>query len=167
MEEIENKVAKSGLLTIDLEALKPDWKIMGFDMSDVLYEGLVLREKDFRSFVKSMDVEQYRGAQVYINCSTDAIVPTWAYMLIGTTLSGVAIHSISGTESQLKAKLWESFVETLDLSQYEGQRVIVKGCGDENIPISAYINLSDRLTKVVKSLMFGEPCSTVPLFKQK
>ena len=89
MEEIENKVAKSGLLTIDLEALKPDWKIMGFDMSDVLYEGLVLREKDFRSFVKSMDVEQYRGAQVYINCSTDAIVPTWAYMLIGTTLSGV------------------------------------------------------------------------------
>ena len=167
MEEIENKVTNSGLITLDLEALKPEWNIKVFDMSDVLFQGLVLREKEFRSFVKTLNVEEYNGAHVYIDCSTDAIVPTWAYMLLGTTLSGVAIQSISGTESQLKAKLWESFVESMDLSQYEGQRVIVKGCGDENIPISAYVILSDRLTHVVKSLMFGEPCSTVPLFKQK
>lgn len=167
MEEIENKVAKSGLVTLDLEEQKPDWQITGIDITSALFEGLVLREKDFREFVTSHNWESYRGKFIHIYCSADAIVPKWAYMLIATKLSGVASKCIFGTETELKLELWREFIRQLEIEEFRDQRVIVKGCSDEAISESIYVELSMLLTPVVKSLMFGEPCSTVPLFKRK
>ncbi|MEZ4720381.1 MAG: DUF2480 family protein [Flavobacteriales bacterium] len=167
MEEIENKVAKSGLITLDLEEQRPDWQIVGIDIAVALFEGLVLREKDFREFVAHHNWEAYRDKAVHIYCSADAIVPTWAYMLMATQLADVAVKTIFGSESELKLELWRDFICSIDLSEYQDQRVIVKGCSDEAISESIYVELSMLLTPVVKSLMFGEPCSTVPLFKRK
>lgn len=166
-EIIENKVAKSGLITLDLEEIKPKWSIVGFDMSTALFEGLMLREKDFRAFVKEHDWEAYQGKHLYIHCSTDAIVPTWAYMLIATRVSGIAASCVFGSEADMKTALWRQFIQSLNLETYQDERVIVKGCSDEEIDETIYLELTSRLTPVVKSLMFGEPCSTVPLYKRK
>ncbi len=164
---IENKVAKSGLITLDLEELRPAWNVMGLDLVDSLWEGMALKEKDFRLFVQEHDWSQYNDAAVYIHCSTDAIIPTWAYMLIGTHLQNVSSYSIVGEKKELEQMLWLEWVRKLDLAKYEDQRVILKGCSDEAIPESVYLALTSKLTSVVKSLMFGEPCSTVPVFKKK
>ncbi|MEQ9188452.1 MAG: DUF2480 family protein [Cryomorphaceae bacterium] len=166
-EAIENKVAKSGLITLDLEEVKPDWNIMDFDLAQTLWEGLALKEKDFRAFVDSYDWESFRGAFVHVHCSGDAIIPTWAYMLVGSHLRSICNYSIVGTRTELEQLLWLQWVKDLDLSSFTDQRVVLKGCSDEAIPESVYLALASRLTSVVKSLMFGEPCSTVPVFKKK
>lgn len=164
---IENKVAKSGLITLDLEELMPRWEIVGFDMADVLWQGLALKEKDFRAFVKDHDWSAYNGKQVYIHNSADAIIPTWAYMLLGAALDAHADLVVVGPERDLNAALWARFVTAFQASQYADQRVILKGCGSVDIPESVYLQLSQKLVKQVKALMFGEPCSTVPVFKKK
>jgi len=164
--EIVNKVAQSGLITLDLEEMKPSWEIAGFDMAAVLYEGLVLREKDFRAFVQGHDWGAYRGKYVHVHCSTDAIVPTWAYMLLSVTLAPIAALCIFGTRETLETMLWRQAVGELDLELYKDKRVIVKGCSNEHISETIYMELAARLQPVVRSLMFGEPCSTVPLFKK-
>ena len=164
---IENKVAKSGLITIDLEELKPAWKIHGFDIEQCLWQGLALKEKDFREFVKTHDWSVFDKSEVYIFCSVDAIVPTWAYMLIATALQPFANRIMFGKEDDLKLTLWRDWVSLLNVTDYADTRVIIKGCSNEKIDESIYVELTTKLTPVVKALMFGEPCSTVPLYKKK
>ncbi|MDA7744760.1 DUF2480 family protein [bacterium] len=167
MEAIENKVAKSGLITLNLEDLKPDWSIVGLDISTQLVEGLMLREKDFRAFISDHDWTAYKGKHVFVHCSTEAIVPTWAYMLISSALSEISASCRFGSKAELQKLLWLDVVECLDYSSYQDERVIVKGCSNEVIDESVYMLLATKLTPIVKSLMFGEPCSTVPIYKKK
>ena len=166
-EAIENKIAKSGLITLDLEELKPQWEIVGFDMAEVLWEGIALKEKDYRVFIDSNDWSRFDGKSVYIYCSEDAIIPTWAYMLLAKALDRHANMAIVGSKTQLEAELWRTVIRSLDLSMYDDQRVILKGCSNEAIPESIYLELTSALLPRVKSLMFGEPCSTVPVYKKK
>ena len=166
MDAIENKVAKSGLITLDLEELKPNWDIIGFDMKNVLWQGLALKEKDFREFVATNDWSTFRSKQVFIHSSVDAIIPTWAYMLLSAALTNNCETVIVGQKEDLELVLWRALINTLNAEDYVDQRVIVKGCSDEAIPETIYFELSSKLIPVVKSLMFGEPCSTVPIFKK-
>lgn len=163
---IENKIQKSGLLTLDLEEVKPKWQIEGFDLASVLWEGLVLKEKDFRSFLKENNWNEYDGKSVYIHCSSEAIIPTWAYMLLTDSLRDHATHIYVGERSGLMHQLWLQFVGEIEVDKYQDQRVVIKGCSDEAIPNDIYAQLSSKLLPVVKSLMFGEPCATVPVFKR-
>ncbi len=167
MDTIENKVAKSGLITLNLEDLKPDWSIVGLDISTQLVEGLMLREKDFRAFISDHDWTEYKGKHVFVHCSTEAIVPTWAYMLISSALSELSASCRFDSKAELQKLLWLDLVECLDYSSYQDERVIVKGCSNEVIDESVYMLLATKLTPIVKRLMFGEPCSTVPIYKKK
>lgn len=167
MDTIKNKVAQSGLITLDLEELQPNWEITGFDMSDVLFEGLVLREKDYREFIKTNDWSQFEGKHVFVTCSSDAIVPTWAYMLLSVALTNRAISVHFGTRQDLEKTLWLDLISKMNFDRFIGQRVIVKGCSSIQIDETIYMELTKHLKPLVKSLMFGEPCSTVPLYKQK
>jgi Protein of unknown function (DUF2480) len=166
MEEIINKVANSGLITINLEEIYPAGNRMSIDVKDQLWQGLALREKDFREFVKSHDWEQYRNSYVSVFCSADAIVPTWAYMLVASKLSGVAKRVVFGTPQELEMVVFQELVDKLDLESLRDGRIIVKGCSDLPVPISAYVALVERIQPVARSIMFGEPCSTVPVFKR-
>ena len=163
---IENNIQKSGLATLDLEEIKPSWEVTGFDLAPVLWEGLVLKEKDFRDFLKDNDWSVYNGNHVYIFCSTEAIIPTWAYMLLTDALRHHASLIHIGEEAGLIHQLWLDFISKFDVADYKDKRVVVKGCGDEAIPNDVYAQLSSKLLPVVKSLMFGEPCATVPVFKR-
>lgn len=163
---IENKVAKSGLITLDLNELKPTWLIGEFDMATCLEEGLILREKAFRAFVKSNDWSAFAGEHVCVFCSTDAIVPTWAYMLIADALEPHVKSVMFAERAKLEESLWMSWANELDLASYQDRRVVIKGCSDEAIPVSVYMVLTQRLKSVALSVMFGEPCSTVPIFKR-
>jgi S-adenosylmethionine/arginine decarboxylase-like enzyme len=167
MGEIVNKVAQSGIITIDPETLISREKIAGIDIADRLWQGLVLREKDFREWISSHDWGSYKDQHVAVFCSTDAIIPHWAYMLIASSLSGIAAEVVQTTPSQLKENLLLQSVQNIDTSTYENARVVIKGCGDEAVPASAYVALVQKLQPVVKSIMFGEPCSTVPVYKRK
>ncbi len=165
--EIVNKVAQSGIQTIDLEALIPEKPESSIDIKDQLFQGLVLKEKDFRTFVKEHNWEQYKGHRVAVYCSTDAIVPTWAYMLVAKELSSIDVELFFCQPENLAAMLAERTLSGFDATQYKDQRVVIKGCGDREISNHAYVYLSSKLIPEVKSLMFGEPCSTVPIFKKK
>jgi hypothetical protein len=167
MEEIVNKVANSGLLQIDLETLYPSGERVVFDLKDLLYEGLLLREKDFRAFLKTHEWSNYVGKHIAITCSTNAIVPTWAYMLLSIHLTPYAQTIVFGNLHTLEEALFSKALQQLDLSTYQDAKVVVKGCSKQEVPLSAYIELSKILRPVVSSLMFGEPCSTVPLYKRK
>lgn len=167
MEQIRNKVAESGLITLSLEDFYPRNPRLELDISPWLYEGMILREKDFRAAVKDHDWTQYKEAFVAVYCSADAIVPQWAYMLLGSQLQGIASKVVYGNREILETLVMEESLSNLDLSEYQDKRVILKGCGDLPIPPHAYLMFSMELQKVVKSLMFGEACSTVPIYKQK
>lgn len=167
MDTIINKVQQSGLLTIDLEEMYDDAPRKVLDIKEQLFMGLMLKEKEFRDYIKVNDWEEYRGCLVSIVCSSDAIVPTWAYMLIANKLSGVAKHFIFGTMEQLDNHLYMTRIDALNMSDYQDQRVVVKGCSDKPVPTNAYVYLTARLTPVVKSIMYGEPCSTVPVYKKQ
>ncbi len=166
-EEIVNRVAESKLVTFDLETYYPEGKRMVLDIKDWLYEGLILREKEFRGFVAAYDWGIYKDAYVCIDCSTDAIVPGWAYMLLTAKLSPFAIKIVQGSMEQLETALYQEIIEKLDVSEYQDKLVIVKGCSKKPVPPNAYIWVSAKLQTVVKSLMYGEACSSVPLFKRK
>jgi len=166
-ENIINKVAQSGLTTLDPAEFYPQGERVIYDIAVNLFQGLILREKDFREFVKEHDWAQYEGKNVGITCSADAIVPAWAYMLLANRMAPYARDVVFGNEEVLETVLFTKAIEKLNVEQYRDQRMVIKGCGDVAVPVSAYIALTEKLTPVVKSLMFGEPCSTVPLYKRK
>lgn len=168
MEEIVNKVAKSGLLTLDLADYLPDKEeIALFDLKPFLFRGLILKEKDFREALKSYDWEQYAYKWVALTCTTDAIIPMWAYMLVTTYLKPVAREVIFGNEADMINYYVLKKIELLDPADFEEKRLVIKGCGNRPVSASAYVAIMKKLQPVVKSLMFGEPCSTVPVYKQK
>jgi hypothetical protein len=168
MDEIVNKVAASGLVTLDLKDYYADGRRVFIDIKDQLWQGLALKEKDFRDFVKTNNWDQYAGAYVAIGCTADAIVPNWAYMLLASALEGKAVKVVFGDLVQLEfAVFLDQLNEKLNVSELTDKRVIVKGCSDKPIPTGAYVEMVNRLQPVVKSIMFGEPCSTVPVFKKQ
>jgi len=166
-ENIVNKVAQSGLVTLDPAAFYPAGDRVVYDIKDNLFHGLILKEKDFREFVKEHDWAQYQGKNVAITCSADAIVPAWAYMLLANRMAPYAREVVFGDAAVMETVLFEKAMAATNLEQYRDQRVVIKGCGDTEVPVSAYVELTKRLTPIVKSLMFGEPCSTVPIYKRK
>lgn len=166
-ENIVNKVAQSGLLTFDPASLYPVGERVLYDIKENLFMGLMLREKDFREFIKQHDWAQYQDQFVAVTCSADAIVPTWAYMLLANKLAIYATKVVFGDLEVLETVLFEEAINQLDLEKFRDQRVVIKGCGDINVPVSAYVSLTFRLTPVVKSILYGEPCSTVPVYKRK
>ncbi|HWI93752.1 MAG TPA: DUF2480 family protein [Flavisolibacter sp.] len=166
-EAIVNKIANSGLITIDLEIYLPGENVATFDLKDHLFMGLILKEKDFREGLKNLDWSVYRDKYVAITCSADAIIPAWAYMLVVTYLDGVAKDSYVGTAEEMKKHLFLKNIGAIDVNEFTDQRIVVKGCGDVNIESFAYAEITKVLLPVVKSIMYGEPCSTVPVFKKK
>jgi hypothetical protein len=168
MEEdlIINRVAQSGLVTLDLEELFHPGERVVYDLKDNLFMGLILKEKDFREFLKTHDWSQYAGKNVAITCSEDAIVPTWAYMLLAVHLEPHAHAFVFGELAALETKLYDEAIARIDVEAYRGARVVVKGCSKVPVPTTAYVELTRRLRPVVQSLLFGEPCSTVPLYKR-
>jgi len=167
MTEIVNKVANSGLISIDLGDYKPKNDIVGIDISEQLWQGLVLKEKDFRAWIKDNDWNQYTNKAVYIHCSADAIVPTWAYMLIGSQLENKSVQYLVGGKVDLEKKLILDRIHEDNLEDYKEGRIIIKGCSDITAPEYAMVELVKYLQPVAKSIMYGEPCSTVPVFKRK
>ncbi len=167
METIINKVAQSGLITFNLEDYYDTHERVIFDIKDCLFMGLILKEKDFREFIKLHDWEQYRNRNVAILCSADAIVPTWAYMLIASKLNGLANYFIFGSLAELENSLFLNKLANLDVEQFRDQKMVIKGCSNLPVPVSAYVEISRLLLPVVSSIMYGEPCSTVPVFKRK
>ena len=165
-DEIRNKVAESALITFNLEDLYQVGQRKTFDLKDFLFEGLILREKDYRQALKDFDWSQYQDSFVNIQCSADAIVPQWAFMLAATYLQPVAKRIVMGTSETLETVLYQEMLTDLDLEQFRDERVIVKGCSQYPVPTSAYVEFVAKLTPVAKSLMYGEACSTVPLFKR-
>jgi hypothetical protein len=166
-ENFVNKVAQSGLVTLDPASFYPAGDRVIYDIKDNLFQGIMLREKDFREFVKNHDWTQYAGKNVGIICSEDAIVPAWAYMLIANRMAPYASEVVFGDAAVLETILFEKAMASIDIEQYRDQRIVIKGCGDKDVPVSAYVELTKKLTPVAKSIMFGEPCSTVPIYKRK
>lgn len=168
MEKIVNKVAESGLITLDLQQfVLADNEIAVFDIKDFLFRELLLREKDFRAAMSALDWDVYTHKYVAVCCSSEAIVPMWAYMLVGTYLENVASDYYFGTTSNLRDMVMTKRITALDITNYQDGRIIIKGCGDEAIAENGFLKITQRLKPVVKSLMYGEPCSTVPIFKKK
>ncbi len=165
-EKIDNRVSGSGLIEINLEEYYPQGERAVFDMKEHLFQGLVLKEKDFREFVKNEAWNKYKDKYVAILCSADAIVPTWAYMLVAIALGPFAKGFVFGDLRTLETSLFIIAIGKMDPEKYRDKKVVVKGCGDVPVPESAYVELTRVLSPVVQSLMFGEPCSTVPLMKR-
>lgn len=166
-EEIINRVANSKLKVIDLEDYYPNGQRVLFDIKDWLLEGLVLREKEFRAHVAEHDWSQYNNCYVALHCSTDAIVPDWAYMLISLELQNYSKLTVIGTLEDLESLIYSSIIAELDLCVYQDMPVIIKGCSNKPVPANALVLLSQKLKPIAKSIMFGEACSSVPLFKRK
>ena len=164
--EIINRVANSALITIDLEDYYPKGTRVCFDVKDWLYEDLVLREKEFRTFVNTHDWAVYKNQFVALHCSTDAIIPGWAFMLIRLQLSGIAKQVVVGDLETLETALYQIIINDLDLSFCSNKPVIVKGCSNKPVPKNAYLFLINKLQPIAKSIMYGEACSSVPLFKK-
>jgi hypothetical protein len=164
--EIINKVANSGLINLDLE----DYYVKGprkeIDIKDQLFMGMILKEKDFREFIKAHDWSQYSDKNVAVTCSEDAIVPTWAFMLLAIQLEPYANMVVFGNLGDLETKLYEEALSKINFQEYEGTRVVVKGCSKVSVPTSVYVEVTRRLFPYAQSIMFGEPCSTVPLYKK-
>ena len=166
-QNIVNKVALSGLISFDLSDYYPQGERILYDIKDNLFHGLILREKDFREFVKDHEWAQYEGKHVAIICSADAVVPTWAYMLLATKLSPFAATVVFGDLEILETILFQRALGKVEIENYRDRRVVIKGCGDIAVPASAYVEITVKLTGIAKSIMFGEPCSTVPIYKKK
>ena len=166
-EEITNRVANSKLVTIDLEAWYPEGDRKLLDIAPWLYEGLVLRESDFRDFVENHDWKQYTGGYLGLHCSAEAIIPSWAYLLITAKASNYAKKVVVGNLELLETVIYQEIIENLELSAFIDRPIIVKGCADKPIPPTAMVQLVAKIQPIAKSIMFGEACSTVPLFKKK
>ena len=163
--EIKNKIAESGLVNFDIASLLPKGERLGIDLKDFLFQEVVLKEKDFREKIENLDTERFKNAYIYIYNSADAIVPLWAYFLLTSKLTSNAKKIIYGNREDLEVLLMHNAIQTFDFTELMGKRVLVKGCTDENIPVNAYIELVEQLQPLVKSLMFGEACSNVPILK--
>ncbi|GAA4098001.1 DUF2480 family protein [Mucilaginibacter panaciglaebae] len=166
-ENFVNKVAQSGLVTLDPADFYTAGERVVYDIKDNLFHGLILREKDFRDFVKAHDWVQYQDKLVALTCTADAIVPAWAYLLLANRMAPYAKEVVFGDLETLETVLFVKELTKVDVEQYRDQRLVIKGCGDIDIPVSAYVELGKKLSPIVKSLMFGEPCSTVPIYKRK
>ncbi len=167
MDEIRNKVAESGLITLDPEKYYPVKEPQTFDIKDFLYREMLLREKDFRESMDQHNWSQYQNAHVVVFCSSDAIIPLWAYMLVSSKLMGIAEKiTVGSVDEAIKSDFLEQ-IHSIDRQIFADRRVIIKGCGEKDIQPYAYEALASHLLPVVKSLMYGEPCSTVPIYKRK
>lgn len=167
MDTIVNKVAESGIVTVDLAKYTPeDEALISFDIKPYLFKEMILREKDFRASMKEHDWSQYKNKYVAIHCTADAIVPMWAYMLISSNLNDTATGVYFGTSEEYAKKITSDNIAQIDATEYEDKRVVLKGCGDKSVPEIAYVIATEKLRPVVKSLMYGEPCSTVPIYKK-
>ncbi len=164
---IENKVASSGLITLNLEDYLPDRDFVTFDLKDYLFMGLILKEKDYRETLKNKDWEEYRDQYVAITCSADAIVPVWAYMLAVSYLQPVAKDVYMGTAKEMYKHILLKNIAAINAEDFRDQRIVVKGCGDKPIDDAAYAEITKFLMPLAKSIMYGEPCSTVPIYKRK
>jgi hypothetical protein len=164
--EIKNRVAESGLVNFDLSELVPKGERKGIDLKDFLFEDLILKEKDFRAKISDINPDDYKGCYVYIYNSADAIIPIWAYFLITAKLADVTKKIVFGNRKDLEILLMHNAIHTYDFIDLMHKKVLVKGCSDENIPENAYIELVEQLKPIIKSLMFGEACSNVPIFKK-
>ncbi|MGE5521003.1 MAG: DUF2480 family protein [Candidatus Dadabacteria bacterium] len=166
-ETLVNKVSASGLVSLDLEDYYPKQDIATFDLKDHLFMGLILKEKDFREALKNLDWSVYKDNFVTISCSADAIIPSWAYMLVASYLQPVAKDILVGTTEEMIKHLMLKNLNNLPISEYTDQRVVIKGCGDLAVGDFAYAEITKLLLPVAKSIMYGEPCSTVPIYKRK
>jgi len=167
MSEIVNRVAQSKLVTLDLEEYYPQGSRLQIDIKDWLFESLILKEKEFRNQIASHNWEQYKDAYVALNCSSDAIIPGWAFMLISTKLQPYAKKVVLGSLEDLETTVFQSIIENLEVSDFKDKPVIIKGCSNKPIPPNAYLWATIKLQSVAKSIMYGEACSSVPLYKRK
>jgi hypothetical protein len=165
-EEIINKVALSGLLTLDLEDYYPKEEILLFDLKPYLFMEKILREKDFRAALQQMDWASFQEKIVAVTCSVDAIIPLWAYMLVAVNLQPFAREIVMGDEKAALQQVFISRITAIDIQEFADKRVIVKGCGDLSVGGFAYLEVAKRLRPVVKSIMYGEACSNVPVYKR-
>jgi len=161
-----NRVAGSGLVTIDLETFYPEGEVVAFDLKDHLFMGLILKEKDFREALKAHDWAQYTGKNLAVFCSADAIIPMWAYMLVAAYAAPFARDVFQGLPEQYAEFAFLKTLATLNPDDYAGKRLVIKGCSDKPVPPSAYLEITRRLQPVAAGIMFGEPCSTVPVYKR-
>lgn len=164
-EAIVNKVAQSGLITLNLEDYLPQGEFVSFDLKDYLFMGLILKEKDFREALKGLDWSGYQGKNVAITCTADAIIPLWAYMLVTSYLQPVAKDIYVGTAEEMHKHLFLQNIAAIDAAAFADQRIVIKGCGDIPVGAFAYAGLTKLLLPQVRSIMYGEPCSTVPVYK--
>ena len=161
-----NRVASSGLITINLEDFFPKEPLLVFDLKDYLFRALILREKDFREAMRAHDWVQYEGKNLAVSCSADAIIPIWAYMLVASYAAPHAKRIVFGDADEFYRSAYTTALAGIDASAYEGQRVVIKGCSDYPVPASAYLDITRLLQPHAQTIMYGEPCSTVPIFKR-
>ena len=166
MDAIINKVAESNLITLNLEVFLPN-DLMVFDLKPFLFMELILKEKDFRASLLTHDWSQYKNKNIIVTCTTDAIIPVWAYMLVMSYLQTVATQAVMGNEAEATKQMMLQNIQQLDIEPYTDQRIVIKGCGETPIPNEAYAAITFKLRPVAKSIMYGEPCSTVPIYKKK
>jgi hypothetical protein len=166
-EPIINKVAESGIITVDPAEYLPKGENAVFDLKDYLFMGMILKEKEFRESLKNIDWSIYHDKNVAITCSADAIIPVWAYMLIAAYLQPVAREIVMGDEKELQKRLFHKNLSAIDTSEFTDKRIVIKGCGETPVPDFVYMEITKKLRPVAKSIMYGEPCSTVPVFKKK
>lgn len=166
-EPFVNKVADSGLITLDLEKWYPRGETAVFDLKDHLFMGMILKEKDFREALKATEWSIYQDKSVAVTCSADAIIPVWAYMLVAANLQPVAREIVMGDEKELHKTLFLKNLSSIDVQEFNDKRVVIKGCGETPIAEYVYMEITKLLRPVAKSIMYGEPCSTVPVFKKQ
>jgi hypothetical protein len=166
MTEFVNKVAESGIITLNLEDFYPKEPVLVFDMKDYLFMGLILKEKDFREALKQLDTTMYEQKIVALTCTADAVIPMWAYMLVASLIQPVAKELIFASPEEAIQQILRKNISNINTEGYVDERVVVKGCGDLPITEAAYVEITKKLRPVAKSIMYGEPCSTVPVFKK-
>ncbi|WP_345275608.1 DUF2480 family protein [Litoribaculum gwangyangense] len=166
-DEIVNRVANSKLVTVNLEDYYPKGDRVLIDIKDWLFEGFVLREKDFRNHIAEYNWQQYQDCFVALTCTSDAIIPGWAYMLLSIQLEPYAKKIVIGNLENLETSIYQDVINTLDISEFIDKPIIIKGCSKKPVPKNAYIMLTTKLKPIAKSIMYGEACSSVPLFKKK
>jgi len=169
MEErpLVNRVAQSGLITLNLENYFPKETIVSFDLKEYLFKEFILKEKDFRVALKAIDWQQYQDKIAVVHCSNDAIIPVWAYMLVTSYVTPFAKTVFQGTQEDFLKHHFEVALQSLDLDAYKGKKMVIKGCSELPVPASAYVSITRLFQPIVSSIMYGEPCSTVPIYKQK
>ena len=164
--EIINKVAKSGLIQLDMADFFPIEEIIEYDIAQNLWQEIALKEKDFRAFIKENDWSTYQNKHVALTCSVDAIIPSWAYMLLSSALQEFAVTIHFGSKQEVEQQLLLQAIRSINSNEYQDTRIVIKGCGDRTVSEAAWVEITNKLQPFAKSLMYGEPCSTVPVYKR-